>query len=139
MSGTPIATGRKGPQEAVRPPAQRRKADATPLPGTAVRGRLDGSPTGEERGPTASETGAYEVEHRVGGEFSPHGFIAVPDNLRVKRKKSPAVISEGRGRYRQTRIWTYGLFLVCFNERFDIVGSDIDAVVSVGFWGKSHV
>ncbi|MBQ6179163.1 MAG: hypothetical protein IJK32_06550 [Bacteroidales bacterium] len=26
--------------EAVRPPAQRRKADATPLPGTAVRGRL---------------------------------------------------------------------------------------------------
>ena len=63
------------------------------LPSWARRSGADspGSSTGVEKETTASETGAYKVEYRVGGEFSPHGFIAVPDNLRVKRKKSPAV------------------------------------------------
>ena len=44
------------------------------------------SPTGAKRGPNASETGAYEVENRVRGEFSLLAFSAVPDNLRGKRK-----------------------------------------------------
>ena len=82
------ATGWKELPEAVRPLARCRKADATPLPGTAVKGRIPDSPTGAERGPTASETGAYDVEYRVGGEFSPHGFSAVLDNLRVEEKRS---------------------------------------------------
>ena len=61
-----------------------------PLPSRARQSR-DGShdsPTGAERGPTASETGAHEVDHRVGGEFSSHGFSAVLDNLRVEEKSS---------------------------------------------------
>ena len=80
---------RKGPQEAVdhRHSAGRRMT----IPSMARRSRVEspGSPTGTERGPNASETAAYRVEHRVRGEFFLHGFAAVPDNLRVKRKKIP--------------------------------------------------
>ena len=92
MNGTPIATGRKGPQEAVdhRHSAGRRM----PIPFRAGRPRngSHGTPAGVERGPNASETAAYEVEHRVRGEFFLHGFAAVPDNLRVKRKKIPPAV-----------------------------------------------
>lgn len=69
-----------------------------PLPSRARQSR-DGShdsPTGAERGPTASETGAHEVDHRVGGEFSSHGFSAVLDNLRVEEKKKPRLSELGK-------------------------------------------
>ena len=64
-----------------------------PLPSRALQSRdgFPGLPTGVERRPNASETGAYVVEHPVGSEFSPHGFPAVLDNLWVKRKGIPGL------------------------------------------------
>ena len=72
--------------EAVRQPAQRRKAG--PLPSLVRQSRAESHdlPTGVEKGTDASEAGAYLAELRVGSGFSMLGFSADQDNLRVKRK-----------------------------------------------------
>jgi hypothetical protein len=82
--------------EAVRQPAQRRKADALPfqaevksrIPRFADRcGKMTGSPG----------TAAYEVGYRVGGEFT-CWLNSRPEKLRVKRKvRPPAILSECGG------------------------------------------
>ena len=84
------ATGRKEPPEAMRPTARRRKADATPLPGTAVKGRVSNSPTGAEIGPNASkqERMRWNIASGVSSlrtDFQPSWTI-----FGLKKKEAPA-------------------------------------------------
>ena len=87
MSGTPVVPA--GENRWKRRELRHSAGKRMPIPSRAGRSRdgTHGTPAGTERGPSASGTAAYEVEHRVRGEFFLHGFSSVPDNLRVKRKK----------------------------------------------------
>ena len=76
--------------EAVRQPAQRRKADATPLPGTVVRGRLPRfiGRCGKRNG--RIEAGAFEAELRVGAGPPRTESLASRITFGSKEKESPA-------------------------------------------------
>ena len=93
MNSTPAAAGRKESQEAVRPPAQRRKQRCHSPFRRRSRAESPVSPTGVER--RLKVTKRQHMRWNIAsGMSSPAGLSSRPDSPRVKRKKeSPAVMT----------------------------------------------
>ena len=86
MKSTPAATGRKEPQEAVRPPAQRRNQRCHSPSRRRSRAESTDSPTGAERQLKVLKRQRMRWSI-ASGVSSPAGLFSRPDSLRVKRKR----------------------------------------------------